>query len=90
MQKSYGGVRFFYFAIRKSRMGEALQGLAETAVTTVLAVLQILPLRAHGLVVLHLRHGLGIAEAIALELLNQVIEDEGIGTFLAILRQHTY
>ena len=54
-----------------------------------LATLQILPLRADGLVVLHLRHGLGIAETIALELLDEVVEDEGVGTLLAILGQHT-
>ena len=55
-----------------------------------LATLQVLPLRADGLVALHLRHGLGIAETIALELLDEVVEDEGVGTLLAILGQHTY
>ena len=54
-----------------------------------LATLQVLPLRADGLVAFHLRHGLGIAETIALELLDEVVEDEGVGTLLAILRQHT-
>ena len=54
-----------------------------------LATLQVLPLRADGLVAFHLRHGLGIAETIALELLDEVVEDEGVGTLLAILGQHT-
>ena len=58
--------------------------------TTMLATLQVLPLRADSLVVLHLRHGLGIAEAIAIELLDEVVEDQRVGTLLAILRKHTY
>ena len=53
------------------------------------ASLQILPLRAHTLIRLHLRHCLRILEAIALEPLYQVIEDERVGTFGPIFWQHT-
>ena len=87
MQKSYDGGTIFLFCDVKS---DSLEGFSEAAVTTMLATLQILPLRADSLVVLHLWHGLSIAEAIALELLYQVVEDEGVGTLLAIFGQHTY
>ena len=51
--------------------------------------LQILPLREHVLVRLHLRPCLGPFEAIPLELADEVVEDKGVGSLVAILWQDT-
>ena len=49
---------------------------------------QILPLTLHTLVALHLRHRLRPFETVAVVLLDEVGEDEGIGTLAAVFRQH--
>ena len=49
---------------------------------------QILPLALHTLVALHLRHRLRPFETVAVVLLDEVGEDEGIGTLAAVFRQH--
>jgi len=51
---------------------------------------QILPLREYALVGLHLRSCFGPLKAIALKLANQVVENQRIGAFATILRQHAY
>ena len=51
---------------------------------------QILPLREYTLVGLHLRSRFGPFKAIALELANQVVENQSIGAFATILGQHAY
>ena len=52
--------------------------------------LEILPLREYALVRLHLWSGLGPLEAITLELTNQIVEDERVGTLAAIFWQYAY
>ena len=51
--------------------------------------LKILPLAQHVVVGFHLRHGLGPFEPIAVVLLDEVVEDERIGSLAPIFRQHT-
>ena len=69
---------------------KGLELLAEAAVAAVLDGFQILPLTTHVLVGLHLGHGLGPLESLALEPLDEVVEDEGIGTLRAVFGQHSY
>ena len=57
--------------------------------TTVDDRLQILPRAKHTIIGLHHRPRFGPLEAIALELADQVVEDQSVGTFGTVLRQHT-
>lgn len=58
--------------------------------TTVLDGFQILPLREHTLVGLHLRTCLGPFEIVTLEPADQVVEDQGIGTLTTVFGRHAY
>ena len=50
--------------------------------------IEVLPVREHTLVGLHLRTGHRPLEAIALEPADEIVEDEGIGTLATVLGQH--
>ena len=51
---------------------------------------QILPLRQHTLVAFHLRTRFSVFEVVALEPLNQVVEDNRVGSFGTVFGQDTY
>lgn len=66
-----------------------LEVFAIAAVTAMRDGLQILPLGENTLVTLHLRTRLSPVEAIGLELADEVVEDEGVGTLTTIFGQYT-
>ena len=66
-----------------------LEVFAIAAVTTMGDRLQILPLGEYTLIALHLRTRLSPVEAIGLELADEVVEDEGVGTLTTIFGQYT-
>ena len=51
---------------------------------------QILPLRLYGQVALHLGHGVSPLEAVTLELVDEVVENQGVGTLRTVLGQYAY
>jgi hypothetical protein len=55
-----------------------------------LFVLKILPLCLYGGVAFHVNMGLAPFEVILLVNGDEVVEEQGVGTFRAVLWQHTY
>ena len=51
---------------------------------------QVLPLCQHLRIALHHRHRLSPLEAVALELVDEVVKNQSVGTLGAVFRQNAY